>query len=159
METPDMSDFRISEHGSILAIKPVSDATRQWLNENVVTEPWQWIDGALCVEFRFARDLIAEIDGAGLRICPDRSAGRDAAARPACGIQTNPALTEGKETCHGSVSSSHLHPSRRRPEPPCSRLRSQGGGEGFSARERPTRSSRWCAPAAATCPPIARNRR
>jgi hypothetical protein len=70
METPDMSDFRISEHGSILAIKPVSDAARQWLDENVVSEPWQWIDGALCVEFRFARDLIAEIDAAGFCICP-----------------------------------------------------------------------------------------
>jgi hypothetical protein len=35
----------------------------------VVTEPWQWFDGALCVDFRFARDLVAEIDAAGFRIC------------------------------------------------------------------------------------------
>jgi len=66
---PRHERFPDSEHGSILAIKPVSEAARQWLDENVVTEPWQWIDGALCVEFRFARDLIAEIDVAGLRIC------------------------------------------------------------------------------------------
>jgi hypothetical protein len=90
METPDMSDFRIFECGSILAIKPVSDAARQWLNENVVTEPWQWIDGALCVEFRFARDLIAEIDCRRLShlSLTDRPAGMQLRARLAASKPT-----------------------------------------------------------------------
>ena len=68
METPDMSDFSISDQGSIFLIRPLNEAARQWLDENVVSEPWQWVQGALCVETRFARDLIIEIEEAGFEI-------------------------------------------------------------------------------------------
>ena len=52
-----MSDFQIADHGSIISIKPVSEAARIWVDENVVSEPWQWVQGALCVEARFAREI------------------------------------------------------------------------------------------------------
>jgi hypothetical protein len=68
METPDMSDFQIADHGSIISIRPLNEAARQWLDENVVSEPWQWVQGALCVEARFARDLLIEIEEAGFEI-------------------------------------------------------------------------------------------
>ena len=68
METPDMSDFQIADHGSIISIRPLNDAARQWLDENVVSELWQWVQGALCVEPRFARDLIIAIEEAGFEI-------------------------------------------------------------------------------------------
>jgi hypothetical protein len=68
METPDMSDFSISDQDSIFLIRPLNEAARQWLDENVVSEPWQWVQGALCVEARFARDLIIEIEEAGFEI-------------------------------------------------------------------------------------------
>ena len=68
METPDMSDFSISDQGSIFLIRPLNEAARQWLQENVVSEPWQWVEGALCVETRFVRDLIIEIEEAGFEI-------------------------------------------------------------------------------------------
>ena len=60
-----MSDFSISDQGSIFLIRPLNEAARQWLDENVVSEPWQWVQGALCAEARFARDLIIEIEQAG----------------------------------------------------------------------------------------------
>jgi hypothetical protein len=63
-----MTDFQIADHGSIISIKPVSEAARTWVDENVVSEPWQWAQGALCVETRFARDLIIEIEEAGFEI-------------------------------------------------------------------------------------------
>ena len=63
-----MSDFSISDQGSILLIRPLNEAARQWLDENVVSEPWQWIEGALCVDARLARDLVREIDAAGLTV-------------------------------------------------------------------------------------------
>ena len=63
-----MSDFSISDHGSIISIRPLNEAARQWLDENVVSELWQWVQGALCVEARFARDLIIEIEQAGLTV-------------------------------------------------------------------------------------------
>ena len=63
-----MSDFSISAQGSIFSIRPLNKAARQWLDENVVSEPWQWVQGALCVEARFARDLVIEIADAGFEI-------------------------------------------------------------------------------------------
>jgi hypothetical protein len=36
-----MNDFQIADHGSIISIKPVSEAARTWVDENVVSEPWQ----------------------------------------------------------------------------------------------------------------------
>ena len=63
-----MSDFSISDHGTVISIRPLNDVARQWLDENVVSEPWQWVQGALCVEARFARDLIIEIEQAGLTV-------------------------------------------------------------------------------------------
>ena len=68
METSDMSDFQIADCGTVISIRPLNDAARQWLDENVVSEPWQWVHGALCVEARFARDLIIEIEAAGFEI-------------------------------------------------------------------------------------------
>jgi len=65
---PTMSDFQIADHGSIISIKPVSEAARTWVDENVVSEPWQWLGGALCVDIRCARDLIDEIAAEGFEI-------------------------------------------------------------------------------------------
>lgn len=63
-----MSDFQIADHGSIISIKPVSEAARQWVDENVVSEPWQWLDSALCVDVRCARHLVDEIAAEGFGI-------------------------------------------------------------------------------------------
>jgi hypothetical protein len=63
-----MTDFQITDQGSIFLIRPLSEAARQWLDENVVSEPWQWVQGALCVEVRFVRDLLIEIEEAGFAI-------------------------------------------------------------------------------------------
>ena len=63
-----MSDFQITNQGSIFLIRPLNPAARQWLDENVVSEPWQWVQDALCVETRFARDLVVELEEAGFRV-------------------------------------------------------------------------------------------
>jgi hypothetical protein len=63
-----MPDFLIADHGSIITIAPVSEAARQWLDENVASEPWQWLGGALSVEHRCASDLMDAIEAAGFDI-------------------------------------------------------------------------------------------
>ena len=68
VENPTMTDFQIADHGSIISIKPVSEAARTWVDENVVSEPWQWLGGALCVDTRCARDLINELAAEGFEI-------------------------------------------------------------------------------------------
>ena len=44
---------------------PMTQAALKWIDENVVSEPWQWLGGALCVDLRYARDLTDEIAAAG----------------------------------------------------------------------------------------------
>ena len=63
-----MTDFTIADRGSIFLIRPVSEAAHRWLDVNIVAEPWQWVDGALAVDHRFARDIVAEITDAGFEI-------------------------------------------------------------------------------------------
>jgi hypothetical protein len=66
--TSNMNDFQIADHGTVISIRPLNDAAGQWLDENVVSEPWQWVQGILCVEARFARDLLKEIEEVGFEI-------------------------------------------------------------------------------------------
>ena len=63
-----MTDFQIADHGTVISVRPLNEAARQWLDENVVSEPWQWVQGALCVDTRFARDLVKDIEQAGFDI-------------------------------------------------------------------------------------------
>lgn len=60
-----MSDFLIADHGSVIAIVPLTTAAIEWIDGNVVSEPWQWLGGALCVDPRYARDLTNAITAAG----------------------------------------------------------------------------------------------
>jgi len=50
-----MSDFLITDHGSVIAIVPLTPAAVQWINNNVASEPWQWLGGVLCVDPHYAR--------------------------------------------------------------------------------------------------------
>jgi hypothetical protein len=59
-----MRDFLIADHGSIISIVPITEAALKWIN-NVASEPWQWLGGALCVDRRYARDLTDQIAAAG----------------------------------------------------------------------------------------------
>lgn len=65
-----MSDFQIADRGTVFLIKPLTEAARQWLSENTVSEPWQWIDCGLAVDHRLARDLVDEIEAAGFTVAP-----------------------------------------------------------------------------------------
>ena len=65
-----MTDFRTADHGTVILIWPVSEAAHQWVEENVIVEPWQCFGGALCVDPRCARDLVDEITAAGFEILP-----------------------------------------------------------------------------------------
>ncbi|MGA8755276.1 MAG: hypothetical protein WB611_02940 [Stellaceae bacterium] len=63
-----MSDFLIADHGSVIAIVPLTRAAVQWIDENIVSEPSQWLGGALCVDPHYARDLTDMITAAGLSL-------------------------------------------------------------------------------------------
>jgi hypothetical protein len=38
-----MSELQIADQGTIILIPPLNEAACQWLDENVVSAPWQWV--------------------------------------------------------------------------------------------------------------------
>jgi hypothetical protein len=59
-----MADFIIRNEGTILLFRPLTDAAREWLEENVQADA-QWFRGALVVEHRYAGDLAVGLIQAG----------------------------------------------------------------------------------------------
>jgi hypothetical protein len=63
-----MPDFVITDHGTIVTFRADTPEALDWLEENVVSEGWQYLGSTLCVDHRRAADLAAGIDGAGFDI-------------------------------------------------------------------------------------------
>lgn len=63
-----MADIVVSNHGSIFVFEPHSDAARQWLDEEVESEGWQWFGESLCVSHGYALDLAQAALDAGLEV-------------------------------------------------------------------------------------------
>lgn len=59
-------DYEVADHGSIISITPLTDAAREWLDENALSEPWQWLGRVLCIEARVGGDLLFAMQEAGL---------------------------------------------------------------------------------------------
>ena len=53
------ADFCVTYHGTITTITPLSDACREWLEENVEIEPWQRFGTSIAIEPRYL-DHLAE---------------------------------------------------------------------------------------------------
>jgi hypothetical protein len=43
-------DVFVENHGSVCIVQPMSEAAREWIDENVQTKGWQWICGGLGFE-------------------------------------------------------------------------------------------------------------
>ena len=63
-----MTDFLIVDHGSIVSILPVSAAACEWLDANLVSEPWQRVDGGIAVDHRCAREIVSALADAGFAL-------------------------------------------------------------------------------------------
>ena len=61
-------DVQIENCGSIFTFQPLTDAASDWIEQNVPTEPWQWMGGRMCVEHRFARNLAQGMLDDGLKV-------------------------------------------------------------------------------------------
>jgi hypothetical protein len=55
-QTP-RADFRVTYHGTITTITPLSDACRDWLEEYADIERWQRFGNAIAVEPRYVEQL------------------------------------------------------------------------------------------------------
>lgn len=63
-----MPDLRFSSHGSIVTIAPETERGRQWMDDNLAAESWQWLGNSLGVEWRFAEDIFNGALGDGLEV-------------------------------------------------------------------------------------------
>lgn len=59
------ADFRVDLHLVIMTIEPLTSAAQTWVKNN--TEPWQWQDDRLCIEYPLAFEILQHIALDGLR--------------------------------------------------------------------------------------------
>jgi hypothetical protein len=54
-----MSDLSFENHGSIVLMTPNTTEGREFIDEFVPTEPWQWMGNSIACDPRMAFDLYA----------------------------------------------------------------------------------------------------
>jgi hypothetical protein len=64
----DTPDVITDNYGSIVGITPMTPAAREWIDENVSAEPWQWLGATLNIDRRYAGCLIDGMIDAGLTV-------------------------------------------------------------------------------------------
>ena len=76
------ADFRVAYHGTITTITPLSDACRDWLEDNVAIEPWQRFGASIAIEPRYVEQLAGSMIEAELVMERDDAVEE---GRPSCG--------------------------------------------------------------------------
>ncbi len=59
-------DFELRDAGSIAQIAPLTDAAREWLDDNVEAEAWQYMGPVLCIDSRYAMAIVEGFVADGL---------------------------------------------------------------------------------------------
>ena len=44
---------------TVFTLTPLSKEARNWLKENVASEPWQWLGNSLVIEHRYIADVVS----------------------------------------------------------------------------------------------------
>ena len=60
------ADIVVEDHGTVALLRPMTRAGGVWLNDNVSSEPWQWMGAALACEPRMVADVVAGAQADGL---------------------------------------------------------------------------------------------
>jgi hypothetical protein len=60
------TDLYVQNEGSIFLLRPLSDAGRDWIADNVCAESWQMFGDAIAVEHRFIGDIVSGAQHDGL---------------------------------------------------------------------------------------------
>ncbi len=62
------TDFRFTNHGSIITVIPVTDTAKEFIESEVHLESWQWMGNSIALDHRCARDLADVIVEAGFSV-------------------------------------------------------------------------------------------
>jgi hypothetical protein len=71
------ADFRVTYHGTLTTITPLTDRCREWVETNVEIEPWQRFGNAIAVEPRYVEQLAEAMIEDGLVVEGDDVSGED----------------------------------------------------------------------------------
>jgi len=52
---------------TVYGLTPVSEEAKQWIDDNVASEPWQWLGRSLVIENRYLADIIEGMVNDGLQ--------------------------------------------------------------------------------------------
>ncbi len=63
-----MADIIVNDQGSVVTFQPVSVAAKEWFNDNVEAEDWQWLGPVLGVDHRMAQNLLDGLVNEGFEI-------------------------------------------------------------------------------------------
>lgn len=63
-----MADIIVHFQGSVVGFTPRTAEGRDWIDENVQSEDWQWMGRTLWIDHRFAEDLTDGMADAGLEL-------------------------------------------------------------------------------------------
>lgn len=61
-----MADIEIDPHGSVIRFTPLSDFAREWIDEHLAPEPWQWLGNSLVLDCQVAIRLLPILEQHGL---------------------------------------------------------------------------------------------
>ena len=53
-----MEHFEINDQGTVVVVTPLSDEAKQWVDNNVFTEPWQEMGDGFACEPRMVESLL-----------------------------------------------------------------------------------------------------
>jgi hypothetical protein len=66
------ADFTVADHGSIIAITPVSARANEMVDDGEIAfESWQMMGGSIMVDHRCGADLIENLTGDGYTVVPE----------------------------------------------------------------------------------------
>lgn len=63
-----MIDVYVANHGSVVMVEPRSEDAKEWVEENVPLEDWQWMGRSFAVEPRMLDDLVMGMREEGFRV-------------------------------------------------------------------------------------------
>ena len=61
-------DFRISDHGNVFLLHPLTPSADEWVQEHINAEAWQRMGKAIAVDHRYITDIAEGIVNDGLSI-------------------------------------------------------------------------------------------
>ncbi len=61
-----MPDIVVRDQGTVVMFTPTSKVGRDWIQENVQSDDWQWMGRSLVVDHRYAQGLIDGMQRDGL---------------------------------------------------------------------------------------------